>query len=45
MKDDEMYMSFVGEIKHKYNLGLFSEEDVAPFKSEFSMIHLMGDKD
>lgn len=45
MKGDEMYMSFVGEIKHKYNLGIFSDEDVAPFKNEFSMIHMMGDKD
>lgn len=45
MKGDEMYMSFVGEIKHKYNQGIFSEEDVAPFKNEFSMIHMMGDKD
>ena len=45
MKGDDMYMSFVSEIKHKYNLGILSEEDVAPFKNEFSMIHLMGDKD
>ena len=45
MKGDGMYMSFVGEIKHKYNLGILSEEDVAPFKNEFPMIHMMGDKD
>ena len=45
MKDDEMYMSFVAEIKHKYNLGILSEEDVAPFRNEFSVIHMMGDKD
>lgn len=44
MKDDEMYLSFVGEIKHKYNLGILSEEDVAPFRNEFSIIHIMGDK-
>jgi hypothetical protein len=40
-----MYMSFVAEIKHKYNLGILSEEDVAPFRNEFSVIHMMGDKD
>lgn len=45
MKDDEMYMSFVAEIKHKYNLGILSEEDVTPFRNEFSIIHMMGDKD
>ena len=45
MKGDDMYMSFVGEIKQKYNLGILSEEDVAPFKNEFTMIHIMGDKD
>lgn len=44
MKDDDMYMDFVGDIKHKYNLGLLSEEDVAPFQSEFSRIHLSSDK-
>ena len=44
MKDDEMYMSFVAKIKHKYNLGILSEEDVYPFKNEFSLIHIMGDK-
>ena len=44
MKDDDMYMTFVGEIKHKYNLGILSEEDVAPFRNEFSIIHIMGDK-
>ena len=43
MKGEEMYMSFVGEIKHKYNLGILSEEDVAPFKNEFSRIHLSSD--
>ena len=43
MKDDDMYMSFVGEIKHKYKLGILSEEDVAPFRNEFSIIHIMGD--
>ena len=45
MKGDDMYMSFVGEIKQKYNLGILSEEDVAPFKNEFTMIHIVGDKD
>ena len=45
MKGDEMYMSFVAEIKHKYNLGILSGEEVAFFKNEFSIIHLMGDKD
>jgi hypothetical protein len=44
MKDDDMYMSFVAEIKHKYNLGILSEADVYPFKKEFSIIHIMGDK-
>lgn len=44
MKDDDMYMSFVAEIKHKYNLGILSETDVYPFKKEFSIIHIMGDK-
>ena len=43
MKYDEMYMDFVGEIKHRYNQGVLSEEDVAPFKNEFSRIHMMGD--
>ena len=43
MKGDEMYMDFVGEIKHKFNQGILSEEDVAPFKNEFSRIHIMGD--
>ena len=45
MEHDDMYMSFVGEIKHRYNQGILSEEDVAPFKNEFSRIHMMGDKD
>ena len=45
MKHDEMYMDFVGEIKHRYNQGVLSEDDVAPFKNEFSRIHIMGDKD
>lgn len=44
MKDDEMYMFFVAEIKHKYNLGILSDKDVAPFKEEFSTIHMMGDE-
>jgi hypothetical protein len=44
MKQDDMYMDFVGEIKHRYNQGVLSEEDVAPFKNEFSRIHMMGDK-
>lgn len=43
MKGDEMYMDYVGEIKHKYNQGILSEEDVAPFRNEFSRIHIMGD--
>ena len=42
---DEEYMFFVAEIKHRYNQGILSEEDVAPFKNQFSMIHMMGDKD
>ena len=42
---DERYMFYVAEIKHRYNLGILSEEDVAPFKNQFSMIHMMGDKD
>ena len=45
MKGDDMYMSFVGEIKYKYNLGILSAEDVAPYRNEFSTIHIMGDKD
>lgn len=45
MKGHEMYMFFVGEVKHKYNLGILSEQDVVPFKNEFSRIHMMGDKD
>lgn len=43
MKDEDMYMDFVGEIKHKYNLGILSDEDVAPFRNEFSRIHLSSD--
>ena len=43
MKHDDYYMDFVGEIKHRYNQGILSEEDVAPFKKEFSRIHMMGD--
>ena len=43
MKGDDMFMDFVGEIKHKYNLGILSDDDVAPFKNEFSRIHIMGD--
>lgn len=42
---DERYMFYVAEIKHRYNMGILSEEDVAPFKNLFSMIHMMGDKD
>ena len=45
MRHDELFMFFVGEIKHRYNQGILSEEDVAPFKNEFSRIHMMGDKD
>lgn len=45
MERDEMYSFYVGEIKHRFNLGILSEEDVAPFKSEFSRIHMKGDKD
>ena len=45
MKGDDMYMTYVGQIKHKYNQGILSEEDVAPFRNEFSMIHMMGDKE
>ena len=43
MKGDDMYMDFIGEIKHKFNQGILSEEDVAPFKNEFSRIHIMDD--
>ena len=42
---DEEYMFFVAEIKHRYNQGILSDEDVAPFKNQFSMIHMAGDKD
>lgn len=45
MKGDEWYMDFVGQIKIKYNMGLLTDEDVAPFKEEFSRIHATGDKD
>ena len=45
MKGDDMYMSFVAEIKYKYYKGILSEEDVAPFKNEFSIIHIKGDRD
>ena len=45
MRHDDMYMFFVGEIKHRYNQRILSEEDVVPFKNEFSRIHMMGDKD
>lgn len=45
MERDEMYSFYVGEIKYRFNLGILSEEDVAPFKSEFSRIHMTGDKD
>ena len=45
MKHDDYYMDFVGEIKHRYNQGILSEEDVSPFKKEFSRIHMMGDKE
>ena len=43
MKGDEMYLDFVSAIKHKFNRGILSEEDVAPFRNEFSRIHIMGD--
>ena len=43
MKGGDMYLDFVGDIKHKYNLGILSDEDVAPFKNEFSRIHLSSD--
>ncbi len=43
MKHDDYYLDFVGEIKHRYNQGILSEEDVAPFNKEFSRIHMMGD--
>lgn len=43
MKGDDMYMDFVGEIKHRFNQGILSEEDVAPFTNEFSRIHIMSD--
>ena len=36
MKDDDLYRFFVSEIKYKYYQGILSEEDVAPFKNEFS---------
>ena len=45
MKHDDYYMDFVGEIKRRYNQGILSEEDVSPFKKEFSRIHMMGDKE
>ena len=45
MKHDDYYRGFVGEIKHRYNQGILSEEDVSPFKKEFSRIHMMGDKE
>lgn len=45
MKHDDYYMDFVGEIKHRYNQGILSEEDVSPFKKEFSRFHMMGDKE
>jgi len=35
MKDDDLYRFFVSEIKYKY-YHILSEEDVAPFKNEFS---------
>ena len=45
MEHNDMYSFYVAEIKHRYNLGILSEEDVAPFKNEFPRIHMMGDKD
>ena len=45
MEHNEMYSFYVAEIKHRYNVGILSEEDVAPFKNEFPRIHMMGDKD
>ena len=45
MKHDDMYRDFVGEIKHRNNIGILSEEDVVPFKNEFARSHMMGDKE
>ena len=45
MRHDEWYMDFVGEIKYRYNIGILSDEDVAPFWDEFKRIHVTGDKD
>lgn len=44
-RDNEMYSSYVGEIKHRYNIGILSEQDVAPFKNDFKRIHLSSDKE
>lgn len=43
IKYDDLYWFYVGEIKRKYNKGILSEEDIAPFKNEFSSIRLAGD--
>ena len=40
----EKYSFYVGAIKHRYNIGILSEEDVAPFKNDFKRIHLSSDK-
>ena len=41
---NDEYSFYVGEIKSRYNRGILSEEDVSPFRKEFSRMHVMGDK-
>ena len=40
MKDDEYYKSCVAEIKLRYQKGLLSKEDIAPFEYLFPSIHI-----
>ena len=40
MKDDEYYTSCVAEIKLRYQKGILSKEDIAPFEYLFPSVHL-----
>ena len=40
MKDDEYYTSCVAEIKLRYQKGILSKEDIAPFEYLFPSINL-----
>jgi hypothetical protein len=40
MKDDEYYTSCVAEIKLRYQKGILSKEDIAPFEYLFPSVNL-----